>query len=201
MLLGERLKDKRLILASNSPRRRQLLADAGIAFELAVKYECDESVPADVPVGDRAEYIAASKSRAYPNPLADNEILLTADTVVIVGDEVLGKPADRSEALRMLRMLSGCTHTVTTGVMFRTRNSSRVFKAETAVTFRELADEELEYYVDNFRPYDKAGAYGIQEWIGYAAVERIEGSFYNVMGLPVQMVYTQLEEFLDEEKR
>ena len=196
MLLHEKLKNKRLILASNSPRRRQLLADAGVPFELADKYECDEHVPADVPVCDTARYIAESKSRAYPKPLNDNDILVTADTVVIVGDEVLGKPADRADALRMLRKLSGCTHTVATGVMFRTPKSSLVFQSETAVTFRELTDEELAYYVDTFRPYDKAGAYGIQEWIGYAAVERIEGSFYNVMGLPVQRLYTELDAFL-----
>ena len=198
MLLHEKLKGKKLILASNSPRRRQLLADAGIIFELAEKYECDERVPAHIAAHEAAEYVAGLKSRAYPKPLAHNEILLTADTVVIAGGEVLGKPADRSDALRMLRMLSGCTHTVATGVMFRTSDSSRTFSAETAVTFRELTDEELEYYVDNFRPYDKAGAYGIQEWIGYAAVERIEGSFYNVMGLPVQRVYKELEDFLQK---
>ena len=198
MLLHEKLKNKRVILASNSPRRRQLLSEAGFRFDTAEKYECDERVPADLPAADTAEYIAALKSRAYPEPLAENEILITADTVVIVGDEVLGKPADRNDALRMLRLLSGRTHTVTTGVMFRTADKSLIFKAETAVTFRKLTDEEAEYYVDNFRPYDKAGAYGIQEWIGYAAAERIEGSFYNVMGLPVQRLYKELEDFLEK---
>lgn len=198
MLLHEKLKNKRVILASNSPRRRQLLSEAGFRFDTAEKYECDERVPADLPAPDTAEYIAALKSRAYPEPLAENEILITADTVVIVGDEVLGKPADRNDALRMLRLLSGRTHTVTTGVMFRTADKSLIFKAETAVTFRKLTDEEAEYYVDNFRPYDKAGAYGIQEWIGYAATERIEGSFYNVMGLPVQRLYKELEDFLEK---
>ena len=198
MLLHEKLKNKRVILASNSPRRRQLLSEAGFRFDTAEKYECDERVPADLPAADTAEYIAALKSRAYPEPLAENEILITADTVVIVGDEVLGKPSDRNDALRMLRLLSGRTHTVTTGVMFRTADKSLIFKAETAVTFRKLTDEEAEYYVDNFRPYDKAGAYGIQEWIGYAAAERIEGSFYNVMGLPVQRLYKELEDFLEK---
>ena len=198
MLLHEKLKNKRVILASNSPRRRQLLSEAGFRFDTAEKYECDERVPADLPAADTAEYIAALKNRAYPEPLAENEILITADTVVIVGDEVLGKPADRNDALRMLRLLSGRTHTVTTGVMFRTVDKSLIFKAETAVTFRKLTDEEAEYYVDNFRPYDKAGAYGIQEWIGYAAAERIEGSFYNVMGLPVQRLYKELEDFLEK---
>ena len=196
MLLYERLKDRRIILASNSPRRRQLLADAGIGFELAQKYECDEVLPADIAAGDAASYIAELKSNAYPWPLTERDILITADTVVIVGNEILGKPADREDALRMLGLLSGRTHTVVTGVMFRTPAGSHSFKAETSVTFRPLSDEELAYYVDNFRPYDKAGAYGIQEWIGYAAVERIEGSFYNVMGLPVQRLYTELEAFI-----
>ena len=196
MLLHDRLKEYRLILASNSPRRRQLLADAGLKFDIAEKYECDESLPADIAADNAAAYIAALKSQAYPKQLADNEILITADTVVMVDGKVLGKPSDREDALRMLRMLAAKTHIVATGVMFRTTNSSRIFTAETAVTFRELTSEELEYYVDNFHPYDKAGAYGIQEWIGYAAVERIEGSFYNVMGLPLQKLYTELEDFL-----
>lgn len=198
MLLHEKLKGRKLILASNSPRRRQLLADAGIAFELADKYGCDETLPDHISANDAAAYIAELKSRAYPKQLADNEILITADTVVIVGDTVLGKPSDRDDALRMLGLLSGETHTVTTGVMFRTNGGSRIFKVDTAVTFRGLTIEEREYYVDTCRPYDKAGAYGIQEWIGYAAVERIEGSFYNVMGLPVQRLYTELDNFVDE---
>lgn len=196
MLLHEKLKDRRLILASNSPRRRQLLADAGVPFEVADKYPCEESYPADMPAEEVAGYIAALKSRAYPKPLDDNEILVTADTVVIVGDEVLGKPADRDDAISMLRKLSGRTHKVVTGVMFRTPSESKSFSVTTAVTFRALSDEELVYYVDTFRPFDKAGAYGIQEWIGYAAVERIEGSFYNVMGLPVQRLYIELDAFL-----
>lgn len=196
MLLHEKLKDKRLILASNSPRRRQLLADAGLSFEVAEKYPCEESYPADMPAEEVAGHIAELKSKAYPKPLNDNDILVTADTVVIVGDEVLGKPAGRDDALRMLRKLSGRSHKVVTGVMFRTAGRSLVFRSETSVIFKELSDEEMTYYVDTFRPFDKAGAYGIQEWIGYAAVERIEGSFYNVMGLPVQRLYTELDAFL-----
>ena len=198
MLLHEKLADKHLILASASPRRRQLLAEAGIRFDLADKYDCDETLPAGFPAAEAATHIAARKSLAYPKPLADNEILITADTVVIINGSVLGKPAGRDDALRMLRMLSGATHTVVTGVMLRTATASRLFKVETAVTLRTLTDEEAAYYVDTFRPYDKAGAYGIQEWIGSAPVERIEGSFYNVMGLPVQRLYVELGEFVDE---
>lgn len=196
MLLHEKLKDKRLILASNSPRRRQLLADAGLSFEVAEKYECEEIRPSGMPAEEVAAHIAGLKSKAYPKPLADNEILITADTVVIVGDEVLGKPAGREDAVAMLGRMSGRTHKVVTGVVLRTPLRSKVFSVVTEVTFRPLSDEEITYYVDEYRPYDKAGAYGIQEWIGYAAVERIEGSFYNVMGLPVQRLYTELDAFV-----
>ena len=199
MLLNEKLNAKHLILASASPRRRQLLADAGIRFELADKYRCDESLPDGFPASEAAVQIAERKSRAYPKPLGDDDILITADTVVVLNGEVLGKPADRDHALRMLRGLSGATHTVVTGVVLRSAAKCRIFRAETSVSIRALTDEELTYYVDTFRPYDKAGAYGIQEWIGYAAVERIEGSFYNVMGLPVQRLYVELERFVDEE--
>ena len=198
MLLHEKLNGRRIILASGSPRRRQLLTEAGIAFDTAVKYACDEKYPAGMPACDVAAYLAGLKSRAYPNQLADNEILITADTVVTIDGEVLGKPSGRDDALRMLSRLSGRTHTVVTGVMLRTAAHERLFSAESSVTFRPLTDEELAYYVDTFRPYDKAGAYGIQEWIGYAAVERIEGSFYNVMGLPVQRLYVELERFLQQ---
>lgn len=196
MLLHEKLKGKRLILASNSPRRRQLLADAGFKFDIAGKYECDETLPAGIPADNAAEHIAERKSLAYPEPLGDDDILVTADTVVIIGGEVLGKPADRDAAVRMLRKLSGKSHKVVTGVMFRTTKAVRLFRAETSVRFRELSDEEIAYYIDEYSPYDKAGAYGIQEWIGFAAVEGIEGSFYNVMGLPVQRLYVELDDFL-----
>ena len=198
MLLHEKLKDKHLILASGSPRRRQLLAETGLTFDVADKFPCDESWPDEMPAAEVAPYLSQLKSRAYPRPLADNEILITADTVVMVSGCVLGKPADCDEALRMLGRLAGRTHTVTTGVTLRTASRSRTFRADSAVTFRRLTDEELAYYVDTFRPYDKAGAYGIQEWIGCVAVERIEGSFYNVMGLPVQRLYVELGKFLQE---
>ena len=197
MLLHEKLKERKVILASNSPRRRQLLADAGIPFTVAEKYECEECWPDDMPSGEVAAYLSRLKSEAYPRPLTCGEILITADTTVNTGGCVLGKPADRTEALQMLSQLSGRTHKVITGVTLRTSDRTRTFSAETLVSFREIAPDEAAYYVDTFRPYDKAGAYGIQEWIGYAAVERIEGSFYNVMGLPVQRLYDELLRFAD----
>ena len=141
-------------------------------------------------------YLSRLKSHAYPAPLGPKEILLTADTVVVLGSRVLGKPHGRDEALQMLRDLAGCRHTVVSGVTFRTAEREHSFEARTDVWFRELREEEIAYYVDTFRPFDKAGSYGIQEWIGYAAIERIEGSFYNVMGLPIQKVYTELDKFL-----
>ena len=201
MLLHEKLKDKNLILASASPRRRQLLAETSLSFVVADKFPCDESWPDSVQAADVAPYLSRLKSSAYPKPLGDNDILITADTVVMIDDCVLGKPAGRDDALQMLGRLSGRTHTVVTGVTLRSALRSRTFRAESRVTFRRLTDEELAYYVDTFHPYDKAGAYGIQEWIGYAAVERIEGSFYNVMGLPVQRLYVELGKFLQENRQ
>ena len=144
------------------------------------------------------EYLSRLKSDGFPRALEADEILLTADTVVIAGGEILGKPRDREDAVRMLRLLSGACHTVVTGVTLRTASRRRSFSAESRVAFRRLAEEEIAYYVDTFRPYDKAGSYGIQEWIGYVAIERIDGSFYNVMGLPVQRVYAELDRFADD---
>lgn len=196
MLLHDKLKNHRLILASQSPRRRQLLTEAGIEFDLSPRFECEESFPADMAAGDVAEYLSRLKSEAYPEPLGESEVLLTADTVVIAEGRILGKPADRTEAIAMISLLSGRWHQVTTGVSLRSGHSRRSFSVSTAVKFRELDMAEIEYYVDRYRPFDKAGAYGIQEWIGYVGIERIEGSFYNVMGLPVQRLYCELREFL-----
>ena len=175
---------------------REIEAACGLPFELAPKYECEERYPPTLPAEEVPLYLARLKSNAYPHPLAPHEILLTADTVVVSEGAVLGKPRDRDDAAAMLRRLSGATHTVVSGVTLRTAERSRSFGARTDVRFRPLAGEEIAYYLDTFRPYDKAGSYGIQEWIGYAAIERIEGSFYNVMGLPVQKLYVELNEFL-----
>ena len=196
MLLHDKLKPYRLILASQSPRRRQLLADTGIEFELAPRFECEESFSEEMPAAEVAEYLANLKSEAYPEPLGEKNILLTADTVVIACDRILGKPADRAEAIAMISMLSGREHEVVTGVTLRSAERVKRFSVSSKVHFRTLSLEEIEYYVDTYKPFDKAGSYGIQEWIGYVGIEGIEGSFYNVMGLPVQRLYCELGEFI-----
>ncbi len=196
MLLQDRLKNHRLILASASPRRRELLAACDLAFTLAEKFECEECYPADLAADKVAEYLSQLKSNAYPHALADNDILLTADTVVILGDKILGKPHSEEEARAMITTLSGASHKVVTGVTLRTTKQTISFSAESVVKFRVLDTEEIRYYVEKYRPLDKAGAYGIQEWIGYIGIEGIEGSFYNVMGLPVQRLYTALKELI-----
>lgn len=199
MLLHEKLASRRLLLASQSPRRRELLTACGLPYELAPKYECAERYPDTLPAEEVPLYLSRLKSEACPRPLAGREILLTADTVVLVDGRVIGKPHDDAEARAMLRTLSGRTHRVVTGVTLRTACRTHSFSARSDVRFRPLRDEEIDYYVTTFRPLDKAGAYGIQEWIGYAAIEGIEGSFYNVMGLPVQRLYTELERFIDND--
>lgn len=197
MLLHKKLENYNLILASASPRRRQLLADCGIQFTLAEKFECDETFPATMPCCEVAQHISALKSNSYPNPLSEKDILLTADTVVIAENKILGKPADRAEAVEMLTLLSGRKHTVITGVTIRTATHTHSFSVESSVYFRALTSEEMDYYIDTYKPFDKAGAYGIQEWIGYVAIEGIEGSFFNVMGLPVQRLYVELDLFIE----
>ena len=196
MLLQDRLKNYRLILASASPRRRELLADCDIDFELAEKFECEECYPADLEADKVAEYLSQLKSNAYPHALGECDILLTADTVVILGDKILGKPHSAEEAREMIASLSDATHKVITGVTLRTAERTISFSAESLVSFRKLDAEEIDYYVEKYQPMDKAGAYGIQEWIGYIGIEGIEGSFYNVMGLPVQRLYTILKDII-----
>ena len=196
MLLQNRLKDYRLILASASPRRRELLAACDLEFTLAEKFECEECYPADLVADKVAEYLSQLKSNAYPHALGEKDILLTADTVVILGDKILGKPHSEEEAVEMISSLSGATHKVVTGVTLRTAKQTISFSAESLVSFRTLEAEEVRYYVEKYRPLDKAGAYGIQEWIGYIGIEGIEGSFYNVMGLPVQRLYATLKELI-----
>lgn len=184
----------KIVLASNSPRRRELLAGLGLPFEVRVMADIDESYPADLPVGEVARYISGKKADAYRGSLADDELLITADTVVIVGDEILGKPVDEADATRMLRLISGRTHQVTTGVAILTTTQERRFAVTTDVTFRPLTDDEIHYYISRYKPFDKAGAYGIQEWIGYVGVTSLRGSYYNVMGLPVQRIYETLQQ-------
>lgn len=198
MLLHEKLQPYRLLLASQSPRRRELIAGSGIPFTLTEKYACEEHYPATLAAEEVPAYLSRLKSEAYPTPLQPNDILLTADTVVILDGEVLGKPKDREDALRMVARLAGNRHTVVTGVTLRTCNRIETFSSESDVWFRALSAEEIAYYVDTYRPFDKAGSYGIQEWIGYVGIERIDGSFYNVMGLPIQRLYVELEKFIND---
>jgi septum formation protein len=187
----------KLILASNSPRRKELLAGLGIPFEVRVMQDIDESYPEDLPVSEVALYIARKKATEYRPTIGKDELIITADTVVIVGDEILGKPIDEADAERMLRLLSGRTHQVTTGVCLTTTSHERSFAVTTDVTFKELSDEEISYYLTTYKPFDKAGAYGIQEWIGYVGVTCLHGSYYNVMGLPVQRIYETIRQFDD----
>ena len=182
----------KLILASNSPRRKELLAGLGVPFEVRVLQDIDEHYPENLPVNEVARYIAKEKADAYRRIVAPDELIITADTVVIVGDEILGKPVDEADAVRMLKLLSGRTHQVMTGVCLLTAEKERCFDVTTDVTFKALTDEEIHYYVNRYRPFDKAGAYGIQEWIGYIGVTGLNGSYYNVMGLPVQRIYQEL---------
>ena len=184
----------RYILASNSPRRKELLAGLGLDFEVRVIDGIDESYPASLPASQVAQFIAEKKAQAYRASMASDELIITADTVVIVGSDILGKPKDEADAVRMLREISGRTHQVTTGVCLTTATRQRSFSVTTDVTFKQLSDAEIQHYVSTYRPFDKAGAYGIQEWIGYIGVTGLNGSYYNVMGLPVQRIYTELQQ-------
>lgn len=184
----------KLILASGSPRRRQLMTDAGFSFEVRLK-PIEEVWQPGLDIEKVPEYLASLKADAFKDELKSDELLITADTVVCLENRILGKPKDREDAVCMLQNLSGCRHTVITGVCLTTRNSRKSFSSFTDVYFKELSEEEIVYYVNNFNPLDKAGAYGIQEWIGYIGIQRIEGSFYNVMGLPVQLLYENLKNF------
>ena len=192
----ERINERyKVILASNSPRRRELLAGLGLRFEVRVLADIDENYPPTLPATQIAKYIAHKKAEANRAIMAENEMIITADTIVVVDDMVMGKPADDADAIRMLSTLSGKTHKVITGVCITTLNKQTVFDVTTGVTFKTLTDEEINYYITHFHPTDKAGAYGIQEWIGYIGVTGLEGSYYNVMGLPVQRIYDELCEF------
>lgn len=184
------MTEKKLILASNSPRRKELLTGLGIPFEVRVLQGVDESYPQDLPTSKIAEFIATKKAHAYHAKM--DEIIITADTIVIVDDEILGKPKDANDANLMLHKLSGKTHHVITGVCLQSYDKQESFSVDTEVTFKRLRDEEIRYYVNTYRPFDKAGAYGIQEWIGYIGVTSLHGSYFNVVGFPVQRIYEEL---------
>lgn len=185
----------KLILASGSPRRKELLAGLGYDFEVRLMDGIDESYPAGLSGEEIAKHISRGKAEAYRTTMADDELIITADTIVYLDGQVLGKPKDEAEACAMLRNLSGKTHEVITGVTLLTKDQTRTFASVSLVTFAHLTDEEIQHYVTHYHPTDKAGAYGIQEWIGFIGVERIEGSYFNVMGLPVQRLYTELKDF------
>lgn len=191
------LKDKQIILASGSPRRRELLSAMDIPFTVDTGNTFDESWSEDTPHEKVPELMAEGKSFGFHRELADNEILVTSDTMVLCGTEILGKPKDRDDAIRMLKLLSGRGHQVITAVTLRDREKKKTFFVTSNVFFKELSDSEITYYLDTYKPYDKAGAYGIQEWIGYIGISRLEGSFYNVMGFPASRFYEELKAFLD----
>jgi len=186
------------LLASQSPRRSALMKELGIPFRVVESEHSDEKYPADLSGGDIALYLAENKSESYNKRLESKQILLTADTIVWHREMELGKPANREEAVEMLSNLSGDTHQVYTGVCLRSAKAQSSFFSATDVRFSRLSSKEIEHYVDRFKPFDKAGAYGIQEWIGHIAVEKIVGSYFNVMGLPVQRVYSELKKFIGE---
>lgn len=185
----------KIILASGSPRRKELLAGLGYEFEVRLLPGIDESYPDGLTGEEIAQHISRCKAEPYKSSMSPDELIITADTIVYLDGEVLGKPKDEADAHRMLRNLSGKTHQVITGVTLLTQQAQHTFDSVSEVTFAELTDDEIDYYIKNFHPIDKAGAYGIQEWIGYVGVTRMEGSYFNVMGLPVQRLYTELKKF------
>lgn len=189
-------KGKKIILGSGSPRRKELLAGLDVDFTVDTGNSFDETYSPETPHEDIPEVLSLGKSHGFHRPLAEDEILMTSDTLVLCGDHVMGKPRSREEAIGMLRLLSGRTHKVITAVTVRDILRTRTVSDTAHVHFKELSDSEIEYYVDNYRPFDKAGAYGIQEWIGYIGIDRIEGSYFTIMGLPVHLAYGLLMEFI-----
>ena len=191
----ENLKKYKIVLASNSPRRKELLGGLGLPFEVRTKQGIDESYPEGLNGEQIALHISKKKAEAYKSDMADDELIITADTIVYVDGEVLGKPKDKEDARRMFKLMSRREHQVITGVCVVAKEKTMQFASVTDVTFTQLEDEEIDYYINNYKPYDKAGAYGIQEWIGYVGITGIRGSYFNVVGLPVQRLYTALKQF------
>lgn len=189
----DNLKRYSIVLASNSPRRKELMSGLGINYVVKTLSDVDESYPDDLKGEAIPLFIACEKAEAYRAMMAPDELLITADTIVWLDDEALGKPSDREGAIRMLHALSGKTHQVITGVCLTTCEWQKSFTSVTEVKFADLTDEEIEYYVDTYSPMDKAGSYGVQEWIGFIGVESISGSYFNVMGLPIQKLYGELK--------
>lgn len=190
----DNIQHRPLILASQSPRRSQLLREAGFTFTVQVA-DIDESFPNDMPVEDVAPWLAGRKAQAVAHLIQHQEIILAADSVVILDGVIYNKPADHADAFRMIRILAGRQHTVITGVCLLSQEKKKIFSGVTKVWFAEMTDEEINYYIETCKPFDKAGAYGVQEWIGHCKITRIEGTFPNVMGLPIDLVYAALQEF------
>jgi septum formation protein len=194
-MIADQFKDYRLILASRSPRRQQLLRELGIKFDVVIK-EYEEIYPDGMNGEEIARFVAHEKAASFKDDISDNEIVIAADTIVWCNNKVLGKPLDRKDAIRILKEISGNTHEVITGVSLRSKTEELTFSESTKVTFETLREEEISYYIDEYKPYDKAGAYGIQEWIGIIACSHIDGSYFNVVGLPVQRLYKELQKFI-----
>lgn len=194
-MMLENIKKYNVVLASKSPRRQELLKGVGLEFSVLTK-DVDESYSSGMSVFDVAPFLSYKKAKAFDeSELPENYMVITADTVVIVGDKILGKPKDYDDACNMLRQISGKKHSVVTGVTVRTKEKVMTLSATSKVSFEVLDEEEIRYYVDTYKPFDKAGSYGIQEWIGYIGVNSVEGSYFNVMGLPTQKLYKMLKTF------
>ena len=193
-MLNEKFKNHKIMLASGSPRRQQFLKELDIDFEIRLK-EIEEIYPDHLQAEEITDFLAKLKASAFEKDLQDNEVLITSDTIVWLRNQALGKPNDTNHAVKMLSEMSGKTHKVITSVCIKTKQKELVFHDETLVTFASLTFEEIEYYLKNYQPYDKAGSYGIQEWIGLVAIEKIEGSYANVVGLPTHKLYKELMNF------
>lgn len=194
-MIIDNLNNYRIILASRSPRRQQLLRDLGLKFDVIIK-DYTETFPESLGGEEIARYVAHEKAVSFKNEISENEIVITADTIVWCNNKVLGKPLNSEDAIRILKEISGNTHEVITGVCLFSSFKEKTFSVSTKVTFDTLSGEDMNFYVDKYKPYDKAGAYGIQEWIGIAACSNIEGSYFNVVGLPVQRLYKELQSFI-----
>ena len=190
------IKDKKIILASASPRRKELLAGLCVDFEVDTRNNFEEVIDPLIPHEEIPEVLSVGKSNGFHRPLENNEILITSDTLVLCEGKVMGKPSSREDSYEMLKMLSGQDHKVITAVSIRDHKRIVTFSDTAIVSFKPLTDSEIYFYIDNFKPFDKAGAYGIQEWIGYIGIERIEGSYFTIMGLPVHLVYKHLQDFI-----
>ncbi len=200
MMWFEKLNEYKILLGTQSPRRRQLIEEASIPFSLLPAMNIDESFPEKLKREEIPLYVAEQKAKAYQSYLSDHKtVLITADTIVWLNSKVLGKPKDRNDAIVMLQLLSGNKHVVYTGVCIKTKSQTVTFYDQTDVYFKKLSLDEIEYYVDTYNPYDKAGSYGAQEWIGYVGIDKINGSYFNIMGLPIQQLYVELKKIISYE--